>query len=178
MPAGPHGIPFEKAAHDFHITFMIANDQPRYQPMDRIAASGLACGYRFRILTFEASASRSRVTVTNAGVAPIYHDAYLAGRRRPRRAVAQGAVPGRITDRRDPGRRDLAQVDDRQRPPRAGTIDRVRGESPRGAAIGDEALIETSSSIRLFKEDIARPIASVRYRDRQPESCHGPDRLE
>ncbi len=77
-PAGPHGIPFEKSAHDFHITFMIANDQPRYQPMERIAAAGLACGYRFRILAFEASGSRSRVTVTNAGVAPIYHDAYLA----------------------------------------------------------------------------------------------------
>ena len=57
---------------------MIANDQPRYQPMERIAAAGLACGYRFRILAFEASGSRSRVTVTNAGVAPIYHDAYLA----------------------------------------------------------------------------------------------------
>jgi hypothetical protein len=75
---GPHGIPFEKAAADFHITFMIANDQPKYQKLDRILAAGLACGYKFRILAFEASASRSRVTVTNTGVAPIYHDAYLA----------------------------------------------------------------------------------------------------
>jgi hypothetical protein len=75
---GPHGIPFEKAAADFHITFMIANDQPKYQKLDRIRAAGLACGYKFRILAFEASASRSRVTVTNTGVAPIYHDAYLA----------------------------------------------------------------------------------------------------
>ena len=75
---GPHGIPFEKAAADFHITFMIANDQPKYQKPDRIRAAGLACGYKFRILKFEASASRSRITVTNTGVAPIYHDAYLA----------------------------------------------------------------------------------------------------
>jgi hypothetical protein len=75
---GPHGIPFEKAAADFHITFMIANDQPKYQELDRIREAGLACGYKFRILKFEASASRSRVTVTNTGVAPIYHDAYLA----------------------------------------------------------------------------------------------------
>ncbi len=75
---GPHGIPFEKAAADFHITFMIANDQPKYQKLDRISAAGLACGYKFRILAFDASASRSRVTVTNTGVAPIYHDAYLA----------------------------------------------------------------------------------------------------
>ena len=57
---------------------MIANDQPKYQKLDRIRAAGLACGYKFRILAFEASASRSRVTVTNTGVAPIYHDAYLA----------------------------------------------------------------------------------------------------
>jgi hypothetical protein len=75
---GPHGIPFEKAAAAFHITFMIANDQPKYQPMDRIRSAGLACGYRFQITGFEASRSRSRVTVTNRGVAPIYHDAYLA----------------------------------------------------------------------------------------------------
>jgi hypothetical protein len=75
---GPHGIAFEKAAADFHISFMIANDQPKYQKMDRIRAAGLACGYKFRILAFEAGASRSRVTVTNTGIAPIYHDAYLA----------------------------------------------------------------------------------------------------
>jgi hypothetical protein len=75
---GPHGIPFEKAVADFHITFMIANDQPKYQKLERIREAGLACGYKFRILKFESSASQSRVTVTNTGVAPIYHDAYLA----------------------------------------------------------------------------------------------------
>ncbi len=57
---------------------MIANDQPKYQKMDRIRAAGLACGYKFRILAFESGPSRSRVTVTNTGIAPIYHDAYLA----------------------------------------------------------------------------------------------------
>jgi hypothetical protein len=75
---GPHGISFEKAAADFHISFMIGNDQPRYQRMDRIRSAGLACGYKFRIQAFEASPSRSRVTITNTGVAPIYHDAYVA----------------------------------------------------------------------------------------------------
>jgi hypothetical protein len=75
---GPHGIPFEDAAADFHITFMIANDQPKYRPMDRLKSAGLACGYRFHITGFEASRTRSRVTVTNRGVAPIYHDAFLA----------------------------------------------------------------------------------------------------
>ena len=75
---GPHRIPFENAAAAFHITFMIANDQPKYRPMDRLRSAGLACGYRFQVTGFEASNTRSRVTVTNRGVAPIYHDAYLA----------------------------------------------------------------------------------------------------
>jgi hypothetical protein len=76
-PTGPHGISFEQAAAAFHITFMIGDGQPRYQPMARISAAGMACGYRFRIRAFEASPSRSRVEVANTGVAPIYHDAYL-----------------------------------------------------------------------------------------------------
>ena len=46
--------------------------------MDRIKAAGLACGYRFRVLRFEASATRSRATIHNTGVAPIYHDAFVA----------------------------------------------------------------------------------------------------
>jgi hypothetical protein len=75
---GPHGIPFENAAAAFHITFMIANDQPEYRPMDRLKSAGLACGYRFEITGFEASRTRSRATVANRGVAPIYHDAFLA----------------------------------------------------------------------------------------------------
>jgi hypothetical protein len=93
-PLGPHGIPFEKAAADFHITFMIANDQPKYQPMDRIRSAGLACGYKFRILAFETSPSRSRVTVTNTGVAPIYHDAYLAVNGVRAEGSLKGLLPG------------------------------------------------------------------------------------
>src|SRR5262249_2844461 len=60
--AGPHGIPFENAAAAFHITFMIANDQPKYRPMDRLRSAGLVCGYRFQVTGFEASRTRSRVT--------------------------------------------------------------------------------------------------------------------
>src|SRR5262249_54835261 len=93
-PTGPHGIPFERAAAEFRITFMIANDQPRYQAMARISAAGLACGYRFRILAFEASPSRSRVTVTNTGVAPIYHDAYLAVNGVRAQRSLKGLLPG------------------------------------------------------------------------------------
>ncbi len=65
-------------ARNFGITFMITEQWPRWTTMDRIREHGLACGYRFRITAFEAGARESRVTVTNTGVAPIYHDAYVA----------------------------------------------------------------------------------------------------
>ena len=92
--SGPHGISFEKAAADFHITFMIGNDQPRYQPMDRVRAAGLACGYKFRIQSFEASTSSSRVTITNSGVAPIYHDAFLTVNGVRSARTLKGLLPG------------------------------------------------------------------------------------
>jgi hypothetical protein len=91
---GPHGIPFEKAAADFHITFMIANDQPKYRPIDRLKSAGLACGYRFQVLGFEASPTRSRVTVANRGVAPIYHDAFLAVNGVRSERSLKGLLPG------------------------------------------------------------------------------------
>jgi hypothetical protein len=77
-PGGPHGVPFEKAAKEFHITFMIGSDQPKYRKIDRIREAGLACGYRFRIAEFRSGAGRSKVTISNQGVAPLYHDAFVA----------------------------------------------------------------------------------------------------
>jgi hypothetical protein len=93
-PTGPHGIPFEHAAAAFRITFMIGDGQPRYQPMARISAAGMACGYRLRIRAFEASPSRSRVEVANTGVAPIYHDAYLAVNGVRAGTSLKGLLPG------------------------------------------------------------------------------------
>ena len=93
---GPYGISFEKAAADFHITFMIGNDQPRHQPMDRVRASGLACGYKFRIGAFEASPSRSRVTITNNGIAPIYHDAFVTVNGVRASRSLKGLLPGEL----------------------------------------------------------------------------------
>jgi hypothetical protein len=93
-PAGPHGIPFEKAAHDFHITFMIGDGQPRHQSMDRIRTAGLACGYKFHVLAFETNAKQSHVTITNTGVAPIYHDAFVAVNGVRARESLLGLLPG------------------------------------------------------------------------------------
>lgn len=75
-PKGPHGIPFSVQAEKFHISFMIADGQPRFQKKERLLEAGLACGYRFRLTDFRASPSKSQLTFTNSGIAPIYYDAF------------------------------------------------------------------------------------------------------
>lgn len=65
-------------ARNFGITFMIGEQWPRFVSTDRIRELGKACGYKFRITSFEAGEAKSRVTVLNCGVAPIYYDAYVA----------------------------------------------------------------------------------------------------
>ena len=97
-PTGPHGIPFEQAAAAFRITFMIGDGQPRYQPMARISAAGMACGYRFRIRAFEASPSRSRVRGRQHGRGADLSQRIPCRQRRPRRHVAQGSAPRPIAD--------------------------------------------------------------------------------
>ena len=77
-PNGPHGISFKKSASAFHISYMIGNDQPDYQPMSRIKNASLACGYKFRITAFSANSAMSRITISNIGIAPIYRDAFVA----------------------------------------------------------------------------------------------------
>ena len=76
--AGIHGTTWEEASAAFHISYMIGNDQPEYQTMDRIREAGMASGYRFRINSFAASADSSIVEVENTGMAPLYFDAYVA----------------------------------------------------------------------------------------------------
>lgn len=75
-PNGPHGIPFEQLAAQYHISYMIGNDQPKYQLMPRIEEAGMATGYKFKVTSFKASSSQSKVVVQNIGIAPIYYDAY------------------------------------------------------------------------------------------------------
>jgi hypothetical protein len=65
-------------ARNFGITFMITEQLPRWTPMDRIRALGMACGYRFGVRAFESGGRESRVIVENTGAAPIYHDAWIA----------------------------------------------------------------------------------------------------
>jgi hypothetical protein len=91
---GPHGVPFDMQAAKFHVSFIIGDDQPNFQTAERIRMAGLACGYRFRVTRFECNAERSRVTIDNVGIAPIYHDAYPAIHRVRSKQTLKGLLPG------------------------------------------------------------------------------------
>ncbi|MBO4571368.1 MAG: DUF4832 domain-containing protein [Bacteroidales bacterium] len=75
--AGIYGRSFESEAARFHLTFIIGNDQPDYQPMSRIRSASTATGYRFQLVRFAVKEGDSAVlTIKNIGVAPIYQDAF------------------------------------------------------------------------------------------------------
>ena len=74
-----HGRTFEGEVSRFHMTFIIGNDQTRFQPMERIKEASMSMGYRFRIGDFLVRKRKgAAVYIENTGVAPIYHDAYVA----------------------------------------------------------------------------------------------------
>ncbi len=83
-----------KEAANFHITFMICEQWPRWTTMERIRTHGLACGYKFRVTAFEAADAAAIVTVTNSGVAPIYYDAFVAVNGVRARESLKGLLPG------------------------------------------------------------------------------------
>ncbi len=91
---GPHGESFEKLAKKLGLTFAIANDQLAHQKPERVKAAGLACGYRFKVESLEANATASRVTIENAGVAPLYHDAWPAVGGVRSKTSLRGLAPG------------------------------------------------------------------------------------
>lgn len=78
LPNGPWGRTFESFAEQYNISYIIGNDQYGYQSAERIKQASMATGYRFNIDSFSASATQSRVTISNTGIAPIYYDAYPA----------------------------------------------------------------------------------------------------
>jgi hypothetical protein len=76
-PDGWRGKTYEQAAAQYHITYMIGNDQPEYRPMSRIKEAGMANGYKFKVEEFLVSETSSQVTIKNTGIAPIYYDAFV-----------------------------------------------------------------------------------------------------
>jgi hypothetical protein len=91
---GPHGIPFETQAAKFHISFIIGDDQPRFQPPERLLAAGQACGYRFEVTRFDSGPGSSIVELRNRGIAPLYHDAYPAVNGVRAELSLKGLLPG------------------------------------------------------------------------------------
>ncbi len=77
-PQGPNGDSFEDAAARFHISFMIGDDQAKYQSLDRLREAGMQSGYKFHLESLETNGTQTRGIIANRGVAPIYFDAYPA----------------------------------------------------------------------------------------------------
>lgn len=76
--SGPHGISFEEMSNKFHVSYMIGNDQPLYQPTSRIKNAGMSLGYKFKLISLQTSNKKTLLTVKNIGIAPIYYNAYFS----------------------------------------------------------------------------------------------------
>jgi len=92
--AGLHGRTFESQASRYAISYMIGNDQPGFHTWARIREAGRACGYRFEAASWQASPDSFRLVVSNAGVAPLYRDAWLHVGSDTSRASLRGLRPG------------------------------------------------------------------------------------
>jgi len=76
LPDGPHGISYEESAEKYHISYMIGNDQPGYQKMERIKQASMASGYKFQVVSLKSKLDSSIVIIKNIGIAPIYYNSY------------------------------------------------------------------------------------------------------
>lgn len=76
VPNGPHGTSFEDLAKRYDVTYMIGNDQLKYQSKERIKEAGMNVGYRFSVTSFRTDGRKTELTIRNEGTAPIYYDAY------------------------------------------------------------------------------------------------------
>lgn len=81
-PAGMYGHTWEEQAAKYHITFMIANNNPGgkndYNNPSRFKECSMASGYHFEVTRCQTDGVQTCLTVTNKGVAPLYRDAYFA----------------------------------------------------------------------------------------------------
>jgi hypothetical protein len=95
-PAGMYGVTWEQASSKYHISFMIANDAPggQYGTAERFKEAGMACGYHFALTGLYANDSQTAACVTNAGIAPIYRDAFLAVDGVRSNTSLKGLLPG------------------------------------------------------------------------------------
>ena len=57
---------------------VVSNDQRQYQSLKRIREAGMASGYRLRMDSLKTNGKVMKAIMANVGVAPMYHDAYVA----------------------------------------------------------------------------------------------------
>ncbi|MCQ2208129.1 MAG: DUF4832 domain-containing protein, partial [Paludibacteraceae bacterium] len=93
---------WEEQAAKYHITFMIANDNPSgknsYNNSTRFKECSMATGYHFVVTSCQTDGTETKITVKNIGVAPLYRDAYFAiGSVRSEESL-RGLLPGESID--------------------------------------------------------------------------------
>jgi hypothetical protein len=75
---GMYGRVFEDVVAKVHMTFIIGNDQPGKQTVERITEAAMSMGYRFEIRDYVIGENNTaRIRIANVGVAPIYRDAFV-----------------------------------------------------------------------------------------------------
>ena len=95
-PAGMYGHTWEEQSAKYRITFMIANDAPgsTYGTAARFKEATMASGYRIKLTKCEVNGTKTRLTVTNEGIAPLYRDAYFAIGETRCETSLKGLLPG------------------------------------------------------------------------------------
>ena len=75
---GMYGRTFESQVAEYHMTYILGNDQPGYQTKERIKEASMSMGYKYEIKDFRVKGDEAAVLISNIGVAPIYRHAYVA----------------------------------------------------------------------------------------------------
>lgn len=94
---GMYGHTWEEQSAKYHITFMIANDNPsmnKYKNAERFKECSMATGYHFVVTKCVTDGLQTKITVTNTGVAPLYRDAYFAIGSIRSSETLRGLLPG------------------------------------------------------------------------------------
>lgn len=79
--SGMYGLTWKDQVKKYHITFMIANDNPslnNYKNAARFKECSMMTGYHFVVTKCVTDGTQTKITVKNTGVAPLYKDAYFA----------------------------------------------------------------------------------------------------
>ncbi len=101
-PAGMYGHTWEEMARKYHISFMIANDNPggknSWNNPTRFKECSMAAGYHFVVTDCETDGVQTRLTVKNTGVAPLYRDAFFAIGSVRSETSMKGLLPGESID--------------------------------------------------------------------------------